>query len=553
MAVRRRKSTGRFAALVLVCAACSSSPSTDIKPAGDDSLVALVESHCTDLAAPGLGEGTLCVDSGFRPDVDDFSFTNWGRSAEADANVTIQTLVDLFGRAAVCAPGPETECILRPATVQRLEEWNNALAGGRCEGFAALSARFLLGMERPSDYRRGAVAVADLRRSDARLEQALAYWWATQFLPEVTDRAAQSRTRSPLALVDEIIVGLAGGLGLTLGLYDEGTGHAVVPFAVTRRNDVFVVHVYDNNHPGERREVLVDSSTNSWTYPRAVRGADATWNDWSGATGSIEITPMSARQGPFRCDFCTSLPDSADTEISIASREPSSPGRLRIVSTAGTFAVTATGIDNSIEGATWRTTKGGASNLIVTIPASAGGLDVSVTREVASVPAGDVVIGVRRPGNPDLQVQGNLASASADAAPVLLVRDEGTTVLAPAGATARVSIASETGLSRTTVDAGGELLVRTIAKDAIEVSLKGVGVARLVDDKDHVERTINATDNALTVETAIVAPVPITVQQRHNFDRDTSTTIVSSTVPSTTPATDPDDGPAPSIVVTLPD
>ena len=538
--------------------ACSQ-PDSGTRANDRGSLVALVESHCTDLAAPGLGEGTLCVDSGFRPDTDDFSFPNWGRSAEADANVTIQTLVDLFGRAAVCAPGPDTECILRPATVQRLEEWNNALAGGRCEGFAALSIRFLLGMEHPSDYRTGAVSVADLARGNTRLEQALAYWWATQFLPEVTDRAAQSRTRSPLAIVDEIIIGVAGGLGLTLGLYDEGTGHAVVPFAVTRRDDIFVVHVYDNNHPGERREVVVDAASDTWTYPRAVRGTDASWSDWSGGTGSIEITPMSARQGPFRCDFCTSLPDRADTEISIASREPTSAGRLRIVSEAGTFEITEAGVDNSIEGATWRTTKGGVSNVVVNLPASAGGLDVSVVREVPTLPSGDVVIGVRRPGNPDLQVQGNLATSPSSASPVLLVREEGTTVVAPDGANARVSIASETGLTRTTVESGGELLVRKIDATAIEVSLKGVGTTRLVDDDTHVERIINSSRDGLDVDTALVAPVPIAAQQRPTFGRTTGTGAPTTGAPVTSvpatgaPGVDPDTGPAPSIVVTLPD
>jgi hypothetical protein len=96
------------------------------------------------LDAPELGEGKMCVDNGFRIKADDFSFSNWGRSTEADANVTIQTLIDLFGHSAVCVDGPSSECTIRPTTTQKLEEWNNALAGGRCEGLATLSTRFLL-------------------------------------------------------------------------------------------------------------------------------------------------------------------------------------------------------------------------------------------------------------------------------------------------------------------------------------------------------------------------------------------------------------------------
>jgi len=81
------------------------------------------------LDAPELGDGKICVDNGFRIKADDFSFSNWGRSIEADANVTIQTLIDLFGHSAVCIGGPSTECVMRPQTVQKLDEWNNALAG----------------------------------------------------------------------------------------------------------------------------------------------------------------------------------------------------------------------------------------------------------------------------------------------------------------------------------------------------------------------------------------------------------------------------------------
>jgi len=557
--IRRRRWTGagarvaKLATSVLVATACTGSGTTNSDTAA---LVALVDSHCTDLATPGLGEGTLCVDNGFRPDTDDFSFANWGRSTEADGNISIQILVDLFGRAAVCAPGPETECILRPATVQRLEEWNNGLTGGRCEGFAVLSTRFFLGMEDPSHYRSGATRVADLRRGDGDLDRALAYWWTTQFLPEVVDRAAQSRTKSPVALVDEIIVGLAGGLGLTLGLYDNGAGHAVTPFAVTRRAGDFIVHVYDNNHPGERREIVVDPSTETWTYARAVLGADSSWSDWSGGTGRFEVTPMSTRRGPFRCDFCTSLAHDAGTVVSVASREPTSAGLLRIVSRTGTFAVTPEGIENSIEGAQWRSTKGGSANLTVTIPSSAGDLDVSILRENDSLPAGDVIVGVRRPDNPDLQIQGDLAGTTGTASPVLLVRTDGTTVRAPSGAAARVSIASGSGLSRTTVAAGEELTVRKIAADEIEVALKGSGAARIVDEGRWLARTISARNGGLAVETSSVAAVPIRPAARPGFSRTQTTVPPSAPVPPsrvTTTTTDPDEGPPPSIVVTLPD
>ena len=117
---------------LIFLSACSTfftkSPTNTLSTAA---LVSQITSHCTDLDAPELGDGKMCIDNGFRIKADDFSFSNWGRSTEADANVTIQTLVDLFGHSAVCVDGPSTECVMRPTTVQKLEEWNNALAGGR--------------------------------------------------------------------------------------------------------------------------------------------------------------------------------------------------------------------------------------------------------------------------------------------------------------------------------------------------------------------------------------------------------------------------------------
>lgn len=514
-------------------------------------MVALIDSHCTNLPAPDLGGGTLCVDNGFRVSDDDFSFDNWGRSTRADANVTVQTLVDLFGRSAVCAPGPDNECVLRPSTAQRLEEWNNFLAGGRCEGFATLSARFFLGMEDPAAYRTGASRVAQLRRGDRGLEEALAYWWATQFLPEVADRAAASRTKTPLRLVDDIIVGLAAGNGVTLGLYDDGTGHAVTPFAVTRRDDSYVVHIYDNNHPGERREVVVDPSTDTWRYDRALRGPDGTWRTWSGGPGSMELTPMSARRGPFSCEFCTVVPADEGTVISIASRDPSSPGWLRLSTGDGVLDVSADGIANTIDGATWTLAKGaGAANLTVRIPSSS--VDVAVRRSVDVESAGDIVVSVRRNGHPDIQVSGDVAVAPGSIVPVLLVRSDDSTVRSPAGSPVRVSVADPHGLTRTTIRAEDELVVGRLDASTIEVSLKGArGDARtaLEIDGDPVTRTLALDGDAIRVDTARVAPVPVRSPRRPGFDpssRATPTTVAVTT-------TEPDDGPPPSIVVTLPD
>ena len=121
-----------------IATGCSSSPESSSQIV-DPAVVQRIIANCTNLNAPELGEGKLCIDNGFRISNDDFAFANWGRSLQADANVTVQTLVDLFGRNTVCTTGPDNECVLRPTTLQKLEEWNTALSGGRCEGLSTLS------------------------------------------------------------------------------------------------------------------------------------------------------------------------------------------------------------------------------------------------------------------------------------------------------------------------------------------------------------------------------------------------------------------------------
>jgi hypothetical protein len=397
----------------------------------------------------------------------------------ADANVTVQTLIDLFGHSAVCLPGSVTSCVLRPTTIQVLEQWNNALSGGRCEGIATLSNRLFLKFDRPNDFVANAQSVSDLKRTNPALAKSIVYWWATQFLPEVRDRAAESRALSPLELVNELIEGLANNVGYTLGMYFGATGHSVTPFAVTHRGDDFVIHVYDNNEPGVRREVVVNGKNNTWHFPKAYTALDGTSIDWDGARGTLELVPMSARQGPFTCTFCNTAPTSSQRVLTIASRDPQSPGYVTIRTRSGkTLTSTPDGIENSIPGAHFDIGKGAQNSLVaISIPDDAGDFDVFIRRANPSATAGDVVVNLQRNDAADIQVTGNLAvddiASRTFNVPLLAVRSNDTTVHAPKGSIARVSVAAGTNLSHTNLDAGSSLVIRNIRSNAIEVSLKG--------------------------------------------------------------------------------
>jgi hypothetical protein len=533
--------------------ACSRFEASDSTTSPNESvLIEQIASHCTDLDAPELGDGKLCIDNGFRVTADDFSFANWGRSQEADSNVTVQTLIDLFGHSAVCIDGPQSQCVLRPTTTQKLEEWNNALAGGRCEGLSTLSTRFFLKLDEPSQFRTSASRVADLKRNDKTLSSSIVYWWATQFLTEVSDRAATSRRQSPLQLVDNLIQGLANGVGYTVGLYFGSSGHSVTPFAVTKRDAGFVIHVYDNNTPGIRREIVVDSRTNTWSYDVASSNPNTKTTSWSGRTGAIELTPMSARQGPFECSFCTTVQPNDPTIITLASRDPQAPGYLSVVTRNGKrIEASPTSVLNEIDGAEYRVSKGATSGLVtVVIPHSITDFDVEVRRGSSVVPAGDVVVNMRRPSMPSIQVSGNLAHGviGATTSSLLAVRKEATSIMAPLTNSARVSIAAGSGLTRTELATGLTLLIKQISRESIEVALKGANGSVIssteldASQKQSVSEITLARSNegSLVITRAVSAPVPVMVQPTVNFTPGRAPTTSSSTVPS-------------SIVIALPD
>ena len=503
-------------------------------PANTSSTAALVTqiaSHCTDLDAPELGEGKMCIDNGFRIKADDFSFSNWGRSTEADANVTIQTLVDLFGHSAVCIDGPSTECVMRPTTVQKLEEWNNALAGGRCEGLATLSTRFLLKLEDPTTFNPTATRVADLQRGNQLLDSTIVYWWATQFLTEVSDRAATSRAKSPLQLVDDLIQGLANGVGYTVGLYFGSSGHAVTPFAVTQRGNDFIIHVYDNNFPGVRKEIVVNGTTNSWTYAAARAQPDGSSIDWNGSTGTFELTPMSSRKGPFKCSFCSTSTTATDTVLTIASRDPAAAGYTLITTRDGQrIEASPDGVINTITGSTYAVSKGLGGGLVtIHIPNTVTDFDIEVRRGSSVIPAADVVVAIQRPMAANIQVSGDLAhtvvGSSSTGTTLIAVRSDSTSVSAPLENPARLSIASGTQLSRTELPRGHTLLIREIEDNAIEVAIKGENDSEIsstslsaLENSPAIEVTLAINElGAIVVTSADVEPAPVHVPSAINF------------------------------------
>ena len=532
--------------LVLAGSACSATSTTTAPSVPDTSaLVKQILSHCTDLAAPELGEGVLCIDNGFRIKSDDFSFKNWGRSLSADGNVTAQTLIDLFGHDSICVAGPKDTCVLRPTAIQKLEEWNTALNGGRCEGLAALSTRFLLRMDSPSTFQTNTSSVSALSQDNAKLNSAVVYWWATQFLNEVTDHAATSRGLSPLRLVDDLIQGIAHSVGHTVGIYNGPSGHSLTPFAVTQRGDDFVIHVYDNNHPGERYELFVNSQTNQWRYPRAFRNVDGSFNTWSGGTGTLELTAMSTRKGPFQCSFCNSSLARSSHVITLASRDIRASGFIEVTTENGVLRTSPTDIDNSIDGAIVSIGKGSGGGLVtISLPATVQNFDVRLVRASQDVPAADVVLGLRRSDGASIQVTGNLAhdvlSNKNRSTALISVTSDETSVRAPKENVARLSLSAGSRISRRVLNAGETLTVKPISQNSIEVSVKGANGSRtpfvpidLTSQSATTELNVSLDDTGqLTLLPSRVAPIRVSAATPRNFNPGKANQTTTTTVPT---------------------
>jgi hypothetical protein len=249
-------------------------------------------------------EGEMIADLGFRPQVDGFGFENYG---ESNLNLTEFEVQRLFGDM-VCEGDSFDEefgCYLTPTAQMWMDEVNEAMSGGHCEGMATLSLLFYTGIEYTDDY--GGGDTIDLELEDNELlQREIAYWWATQ-ATNPTD--ANEFFAAPSEILNILADSMSTGEEtFTLGIYmpDGSGGHAITPYAVVDQgDDIYWILVYDNNWPGEERYIEVDYNADTWWYnaatnpdePEALYEGDA-------ETGNLSLTPTSARLEQQECDFC---------------------------------------------------------------------------------------------------------------------------------------------------------------------------------------------------------------------------------------------------------
>jgi hypothetical protein len=203
------------------------------------------------------------ADSGFRPENNGFYFENYGKKLGV-VDLTPEEIQIMFGDQ-VCVG--DDACTLIPGARRWMEEANEAMNGGHCEGMAVLSLLLYYDLTDPENF--GGMSANDLDISDQNLQREIAYWWATQ----VTSPADSYRVYGPnealKALAETFKEGKNASETWTMGVFkDDGSGgHAITPFAVVDQgNGIYGILVYDNNYPNQTRMVEIDSNNDTFTY-----------------------------------------------------------------------------------------------------------------------------------------------------------------------------------------------------------------------------------------------------------------------------------------------
>ena len=175
--------------------------------------------------------GAEINDSGFRPNIDGFSFQNYAEDP-ATVDLTSAELQRMFGDK-VCASTAGGKCTLTYPAERWMNQAVSAMKFGHCEGIAVLSSLLYYNKTSPGLF--GGNSVIDLSLQDVLLQREIGYWWTTQ----VTSPGGSKKVlESPQAVLETLAGAFGNGSGAgemwVMGIYlpDGSGGHAITPYAV---------------------------------------------------------------------------------------------------------------------------------------------------------------------------------------------------------------------------------------------------------------------------------------------------------------------------------
>ena len=265
-----------------------------------------------------LKPGKQIASSGFLPERDGFGFENYGVPEEWKVtNLTPVEMQRLFGNRTV-ASQINGSLELTPPSKMWMDKQNEGMNGGHCEGMAVLS---MLIKDKKIDVTKfGANVAFDLNiTTNNLLQREIAYWFVTQS----TQPAQQNCIKgTPVEILERLISVLKPEAteSYTIGVYAQPPlrgGHAVTPYGVEDMGgNIFHVLVYDNNHAGKQRRLIVDKNKNTWEMSLSTNPNDSE-SIWRGdsSSKSLEICPNGVRIPQQDCWFCGQTTDGSNSEL----------------------------------------------------------------------------------------------------------------------------------------------------------------------------------------------------------------------------------------------
>jgi len=251
-------------------------------------------------------------DSGFRAEVNGFSFQNYGDETPT-IGITPSEMQRMFGEN-VCFGTAEGKCILSPPARVWMELANKAMNYfGHCEGMAVLSILMYSNQTAPTNF--GGSEADKLSLENELLQREIAYWWATQVTTPGRSRKVDESANVVLdTLINTFKNGRQATEWWTLGIYqpDGNGGHAITPCAVENlSNGSARILVYDNNFPKITRSVEIDRITNTWKYHTSIN-PDEPSELYAGnaSTKNLEVVSVPPRLGLQNCEFCDDITNS---------------------------------------------------------------------------------------------------------------------------------------------------------------------------------------------------------------------------------------------------
>jgi hypothetical protein len=312
----------------------------------------------------------------FVPDDDSFSFENFG-GGEPPADLTVNMARRMYGDDQVCQTVVDNQCTPFPVILQLIAQANRSMKGGLCEGLAVLSLRLSGDVSSIQTFQQ-VQEVSQLVKDDPALMSELAFWYVTQFAPEVQERASVYRQMEPMdlarILLEDFEESAIGGsaTGFTIGIYSDEGGHAVTPYRVEQTVSGYRIYIYDSNWPTSER--WIDVTDSGWTYALAATNPSEASSAWSGGAGTMELTPMTARKPPFNCPFCPTEGDTKSGTLLTVASSGSKQATLQVQTSTGQRLGYYDGeFLNEIPGATFRYLISGPSTsdpVLVSLPAT---------------------------------------------------------------------------------------------------------------------------------------------------------------------------------------